>query len=86
MTPINIYRHRFSAPCVNNGLSIAYEVEIQTSWTVMVEDIVAECIAARDAEKPYHETIADRLYEKFGGLQRMVAFHHGVEIETRRGG
>jgi hypothetical protein len=83
---MNIYRHSFSAPCVNNGLSIAYHVEIRTTWTIMVEDIADECAKARDAEKPYHETIADRLYARFGGEQIMTAFHHGVGIETRRGG
>lgn len=83
---MNIYRHTFSAPCVNNGLSIAYSLEIRTAWTIMVEDIVAECEAAKASERPYHETIADRLYAKFGGEQIMTAFHHGVGIETRRGG
>lgn len=83
---MNIYRHSFSAPCVNNGLSIAYHLEIQTEWTIMVEDIVAACVEAKGSERPYHETIADALYTKFGGFQLMTAFHHGVAIETRRGG
>lgn len=84
---MNIYRHRFSAPCVNNGLSIAYEVEIQTEWTIMVEEIVETCRKVQvDLEKPYHENIADVLYATFGGFQTMRAFHHGVEIESRRGG
>ena len=41
--------------------------------------------AAQDLPKPYHENIADMLFEKFGGSQRLRAFHHGVEIETVRG-
>ena len=81
----NIYRHRFEGPCPNNDAVIDYSVEIETIRVVMVEEIVEACVKARDLPKPYHENIADYLFERFGGRQRMVAFHHGVEIETRRG-
>lgn len=81
----NHYRYSFAAPCPNNGLSVSYELEIVTTWTVMVEDIIAACELAQQASRPYHETIADELYGLFGGMQTIIAFHHGVEIETRRG-
>lgn len=35
-------------------------------------------------KKGYHEKIADELHERFGGEQRIVATHQGVEIETLR--
>lgn len=83
---MNIYRHTFTGPCPNNGMAVTYRLEIRTTWVIMVEDIVQACIDAQTAERPYHETIADNLYVKFGGEQIMVGFHHGCEIETRRGG
>lgn len=82
---MNIYRHVFIGPCPNNERAIDYYLEIRAQRVIMVEEIVAECERAKTAEKPYHETIADRLYAKFGGQQTMMAFHHGVWIETRRG-
>lgn len=82
---MNIYRYVFTGPCPNNQRAIDYWLEIRAQRVIMVEEIAAECDRAKEAEKPYHETIADRLFEKFGGQQRMVAFHHGVWIETLRG-
>jgi len=53
----------------------------------MVELIAEACRrAAETLPKPYHENIADALYEQFGGLQIMRAFHHGTEIISIRGG
>lgn len=82
---MNIYRHSFSAPCPNNAIPVDYAFELATIRVVMVEDIVAACAAAKQADRPYHETIADTLFSKFGGRQTLIAFHHGVQIETRRG-
>lgn len=84
---MNIYRQRFTAPCCNNGLTVIYELDLRTKddVVVMVEDIQAACIEAATLPKPYHENIADLMFERFGGFQIIKAHHHGTDIETRRG-
>ncbi len=83
---MNIYRHNFTVACPNNDLPVDYLLEIRTHRTIMVEVIVETCRdTAKDCPKPYHEKIADMLFERFGGEQTMTAFHHGVEIRTERG-
>jgi len=79
---MNIYFHEFTSTCPNNGAVIAYELEIQSNTVIMVEEIIAACAV----DMTYHEELADRLYERFGGIQSMVAFHHGVRIQTVRPG
>lgn len=82
---MNTYWHTFAAPCPNNGRQVDYTLRIKTSRVIMVEEIVAACAEAAKCDKPYHETMAAILYEKFGGRQRLVAHHHGVKIRTKRG-
>lgn len=79
---MNIYRYQFVSQCPANGLYIIFHLEIQTKQMVMVDEIKD---FARTLAKQYHEPIADALHEKFGGYQILIAKHHGVEIETRRG-
>lgn len=79
----NIYRHKFYSACPNNSQVIAYDLEISTDKMVQVEHIVTACaLHAKD----YHEAIADALHARFGGYQVLKAHHHGVDIETQRGG
>lgn len=78
---MNIYRANFFARCPSNGNVISYALAIHTGATVMVEEILEELDTIREG---YHEAIADQLCAKFGGSQRLVAQHHGVEIETIR--
>lgn len=80
---MNIYRTEFSAACPNNGAHITYTLEIRTERVIMVEDIVAR---TRTLRSGYHEQIADRLHKVLGGEQVLRAHHHGVDIETHRGG
>lgn len=82
---MNIFSPSFTATCPNNGQTIAYRLEIEAHHVIMVEDIAEECSTACDFGKPYHDTIADYLHARLGGRQRMAAFYHGTEIETRRG-
>lgn len=84
---MNIYRQRFTAPCCNNGLVVIYEltIEVADDRFIMVEDIQTACVEAAKLPKPYHENIANFLFDKFGGEQRIEAHHHGTNIETRRG-
>jgi hypothetical protein len=80
----NIYRREFIARCPVNQHPIRYRLTIQTEGRLItVEDIVR---VTSELVSGYHEAIADELHAVFGGSQTMVAFHHGVEIETRRGG
>lgn len=78
---MNIYRRTFTAVCPNNGQAIDYALEIRHSDTVMVEGIVK---ATSALEPTYHEDLADDLWQRFGGLQKLSAHHHGVDIETVR--
>ena len=78
---LNIYRHAFSAICPNDGELIAYKLEIKTAETIMVERIKAFTASLGPG---HQEQFADALHGEFGGEQRMVAFHQGVEIETVR--
>lgn len=78
---VNIYRHIFVASCPSDGESIIYRLEIKSSKAIMVEHIRT---ATALIKAGYHEQIADELYERFGGEQRIVATHQGVEIETLR--
>ena len=78
---MNIYRHTFVATCPSDGESIIYRLEIKTTKVIMVEHIKT---ATALIKKGYHEQIADQLHDCFGGEQRIVATHQGVEIETLR--
>lgn len=84
----NEYRQFFNLPCVNNGEVIAYELTLTTygSHVIMVEELQHEVReVCPKLAKPYHETIADHLYDRFGGYQVIKAHHHGTHIETIRG-
>lgn len=79
---MNIYRHRFTVKCPNNGVAVEYALEVMTARVVMVEAIIAACTV----EQSFHEGLADALLVALGGRQVLRAYHHGVEIETVRGG
>lgn len=61
---------------------IIFDVEIRSEKMVLVEHIVTACALHA---KAYHETIADDLFQRFGGYQVIKAHHHGVDIESIRG-
>lgn len=79
---MNVYRRQFVSVCPADGDAIVYALEIRSATMVRVEHIN---IALALEAKAFHEDIADRLFDRFGGEQRMTAVHQGVEIETRRG-
>jgi len=81
MVNTNTYRHTFVAVCPSDGDSIVYRLEIKVPKVIMVEHIRT---ATALIKKGYHEQIADELHHRFGGEQRIVATHQGVEIETLR--
>lgn len=78
----NIYRRQFVSVCPADGDHIIYSLEIRSQTMLRVEHI--NTAVALEA-KAFHEEIADRLFERFGGEQRIIAVHQGVEIETVRG-
>jgi hypothetical protein len=78
---MNIYSTKFIAVCPVNGKSIVYCLEIKHLNKILVEDILEEVSKFTSA---FHEEIADELFLKFGGRQRLIANHHGVVIETKR--
>ena len=80
-TNINIYKTIFIQNCPTNDLPVNYNLEIQTFKTVMVEELLN---FLQQEKNCYHEDLADKLIRKFGGNQKMTAFHHGVEITTER--
>lgn len=65
-----------------NAKVIKYRLKIKSAEVILVEGIVAECQSIAEG---YHETIADRLFAKFGGQQTLKAQHHGVDIKSKRG-
>jgi hypothetical protein len=79
---MNIYRAKFTAVCPNNKKIILYTLEITTDQKIMVEEIMEACLKFGCG---YHEDIAESLYASFGSKQVLIATHHGVQIETRRG-
>jgi hypothetical protein len=79
---MNIYRYQFTSRCPNNGVVIIYALTIESQDMIHVEHIVT---AAALHGTAFHEAIADSLYARFNGRQTLVAHHHGVDVETRRG-
>lgn len=81
---MNIYTFTFVKICPNNGMPIGYTLRIEAQSTIMVEDIVAACMA--QPAEIFHEDLADAVHRDIGeGVHTLIAYHHGVTIETRRG-
>ena len=78
---MNAYTTEFFAACPNGGHRIKYRLRIETRDMLMAEDIVSACEAT---DEGFHEEIADAMLKRFGGVQTLVAEHHGVTIETTR--
>lgn len=78
---MNTYRHTFAAVCPSDGETIVYRLELKSLSMIHVEHIKT---ATALIKKGWHEQIADRLAETFGGDQTIIATHQGVEIETVR--
>lgn len=79
---MNIYKKTFVVKCPSDNDMIVYDLEIHSDEMVRVEHI--NTAVALIAEG-YQENIADTLYERFGGYQKITATHQGVEITTERG-
>lgn len=78
---MNTYSTEFFCTCPINNIRIKYQLRIETTTVVPVEQLVAK-IESLDAM--FHEEIADVLIASFGGKQTIVADHHSVTIETVR--
>jgi len=80
---MNTYSTRFFCRCPNNDVRIEYALRIQTFATLSVERLL-DGIEIDSDEARYHEELADILVRRFGGVQTLIADHHGVTIETIR--
>jgi hypothetical protein len=80
-TFMNKYSTKFIALCPVNNKPIIYQLKIKHIEKILVEDIL-ETIS--EFSSGFHESIADGLFEKFGGEQTLIANHHGVVIQTER--
>lgn len=78
---MNAYTTRFFARCPSNQIRIDYSLRIETYEMLGVEDILT---ALDEVDEGYHEEIADQMFARFGGIQKLTADHHGVTIETIR--
>jgi hypothetical protein len=78
---MNIYETEFFCRCPQNGIRIKYHLTIQHPEKIMVESIIKSIESFADG---FHEDIADKVHKEFGGLQTLVADHHGVRITTHR--
>jgi len=80
-TSMNTYKTKFFVRCPVNNEEISYKFEIKINKKILVEEIL-DFVNKFDAG--FHEDIADELFEKFGGVQKISANHHGVVIHTER--
>lgn len=80
---LNKYKLTFVCSCPSNNKTINYALEIYSDEMIFVESLL-EFVS--QIESGFHEQIADSLLKRFGGLQVLKAHHHGVDIETIRGG
>lgn len=78
---MNIYTTQFFVKCPVNGARISYALSIHTGDVIKAEDITS---SVDSIGQGLHEDIADDLFARFGGSQRLIADHHGVHIETIR--
>lgn len=78
---MNTYKIKFFSRCPTNGIRIEYDLTIAHQEVVTVEKIID---ATELMTRNYHEEIADQLHREFGGVQTLIANHHGVTIETLR--
>ena len=79
---MNVYTYGFISTCPNDNERISYVLVIESKQTIFAEDIVAACSEHKSA---FHEVIADDLFTRLGGRQKITAEHCGVKIETYRG-
>lgn len=81
---MNFYTYGFMMRCPVNEKVIRYSLTIETPDRVLVEEIVRVVDAM--PVSGFHEDIADSLASALPGRQTLRAHHHGVDIETVRGG
>lgn len=81
---MNKYTYVFNRACPNNGLIIQYVLIIESPNVLMVESIIEE--VENLPGTGFHEGFADTLTRVLPGFQTLMAHHHGVDIETTRGG
>lgn len=79
---MNKYSYKFKCTCPVNQKNIQYSLTIETEEMIMVEKLTQHI--KNHCSEGFHENIADDLFCSFGGLQKLVANHHGVLIETYR--
>lgn len=79
---MNQYTYEFKSKCPSNNQFIDYKLVIKTNEIILVESIVE--YISKHHQSSYHEAIADDLIKMFSGEHYMIAFHHGVLIETWR--
>jgi hypothetical protein len=79
---MNRYTYKFTSICPVNEKKISYQLIIETTQTIKVEDIMG--FIEDNHKQSFHEVIADDLIDCFPGEHYLVAEHHGVLIETWR--
>jgi hypothetical protein len=78
---MNVYTQHFRSMCPKGGNWVDYLLTIETTDVIMVEAIQD---AVKKFDGLFHEQIADDLWQQFGGRHRIVAHHHGTDVETVR--
>ncbi len=78
---MNTYTTKFLLTCIVNQKPVEHFLTISTQRVIVVEELL---FFIKNLEPAFHEIIADKLAEKFGGKQTLVANHHGVTISTER--
>lgn len=79
---MNSYSYSFPVICPNDGENIIFNLTLETYDTIYVEDLKSFLDLHKTS---YQEKLADALYLKFGGSQKIEAYHQGILITTSRG-
>ena len=81
---MNIYTTSFIAACPNDGLLIAYQLEIKSGETIMCEDI-NEILTKYAGQAMYQEDIADDLFSAIPCHQLVLKGQHaGIDVTSTR--
>ncbi len=79
---MNRYELQHRAKCPNGNLVDTYEITIESTATIMVEDITKTLTAAPDPI--FQEVLADYLRATLGARVVIVGMHHGVKVTSTR--
>jgi hypothetical protein len=79
---MNRYNLQHRAKCPNGQLMDVYDITLESTNTIMVEDILKTLKEAPDPV--FQEGLADHLRNKLGVRVTVIGMHYGVKITCTR--